>query len=52
MTVKQEVFSMIRRNKHTKNKAITYIADFLCIDKKSAKKIYEEEFEREFDKTK
>lgn len=49
---KEKIFSMIRRNKHPKNKAITYIADFLCIDKKSAKKIYEEEFEGKFDKTK
>ena len=49
---KEEIFSMIKRNKHPKNKAITYIADFLCIDIKTAKKIYEAEFEGEFDKTK
>lgn len=39
-----EVIWMIKRNKHTKKDAIMYISDFLNIDKKSAEKIYFNEF--------
>ena len=41
---KQEVFSLIRRNKNTRNEAITLIADFLVIDKERATIIYERDF--------
>ena len=41
---RKEVIAMIRRNKHSKKKAIVFIADFLMITKKEARKIYDEEF--------
>lgn len=41
---RQEVIAMIKRNKHSKHKAITFISDFLVIPREWAKKIYEEEF--------
>lgn len=41
---KQEIFSMLRRNFHTRHDAIILISDFLSIDKKAATKIYEEEY--------
>lgn len=42
---KAEVIALIKRNQHTRRKAITLIADFLVISKEQAEKIYEEEFE-------
>ena len=42
---KEEVIAMIKRNKHSKHKAITFISDFLAIKRDKAKNIYEEEFE-------
>lgn len=44
---RKEVIWLIKRNNHKKKTAITLISDFLVIDKKEAKKIYEEEFENE-----
>lgn len=41
---REEVISMIRRNRHSKKKAIVFIADFLMTTKREARKIYEEEF--------
>lgn len=41
---KEEVFSMIWRNKHGRFKAIRYISDFLQISKKEAIWIYENEY--------
>ena len=43
--IKEWVLDNIRRNHHTKSKAITLIADFLCISREEARKIYAEEFE-------
>lgn len=44
---KREVFSMIWRNGHSRNKAIRYISDFLQTDKKTAEQIYENEYLKE-----
>ena len=41
---KQEIFSMIYRNGHSRNKAIKYISDFLQIDRSVAVRIYDEEY--------
>ena len=41
---KQEIFSMIYRNGHSRNKAIRYISDFLQIDRSVAVRIYDEEY--------
>ena len=43
---KAEIFEIIRRNQHTKNAAIVLLSDFLVTDRATAKKIYEEEFEK------
>lgn len=42
---KQEVFTLIRRNKNTRKEAIILISDFLVISKEKAEQIYDEEFE-------
>lgn len=42
---KQEVISLIKRNKNTKREAITLISDFLVTTRARAKQIYQEEFE-------
>lgn len=42
---RKEVIFMIKRNNHTKCKAIIFISDFLDISRAEAEKIYEEEFE-------
>lgn len=44
---KEELFWLIRRNKNKKQEAIVLIADFLVTTREKAKKIYEEEFEKE-----
>lgn len=41
---KQEIFSMIYRNGHSRNKAIKYISDFLQVDRSEAVRIYDEEY--------
>ena len=41
---KQEIFSMIYRKGHSRNKAIKYISDFLQIDRSVAVQIYDEEY--------
>lgn len=41
---KSEIFSMIRRNGHSRAKAIRYISDFLQVDVHSAIQIYENEY--------
>lgn len=43
---KEELFFIIKRNKISKKEAIVLIADFLVTDKKQARYIYEEEFEK------
>ena len=45
LMTKDEVIKLIKRNKCSKSEAIVLIADFLVINQKEAKKIYEEEFE-------
>lgn len=42
---RKEVIALIKRNKNTRNEAITLISDFLVIPRNWAEKIYEEEFE-------
>ena len=44
---RQEIISLIRRNKTKKREAIILIADFLMKTRKEAEKIYEEEFGNE-----
>jgi hypothetical protein len=41
---KEEIISLIKRNKVDKSKAIVLIADFLVKSKKEAEEIYNEEF--------
>lgn len=40
---REEVISMIKRNKNKKKEAVILIADFLCLSKADAEKIYEED---------
>lgn len=42
---RQEIIALIKKNKNTRNEAITLIADFLVTSKEQAEKIYVEEFE-------
>lgn len=46
---KNEVIKLIKRNRNTKQEAIVLISDFMVTSRERAKKIYEEEFERERD---
>ena len=41
---KKEIFSMLRRNHHSRPEAIVLISDFLTITKHEAAKIYDEEY--------
>ena len=45
----EEIIWVIKRNHHRKGKAITLISDFLVISKEEAKKIYQREFEFEYE---
>lgn len=47
MMNRDEVISLIKRNKNTRKEAIKLIGDFLVVNKEKAEQIYIEEFEND-----